>query len=332
MSHSNRCCPRSALTLIELLLVLAGIAILIGLLVPAVQGVRAAAARAQCANQLKQIGLACHAAHGQYGRMPPAFGFYPTDDIFSGSGLGPLFFHLLPFVDQQALYEQSHFQPPLAPGQTRQQDFYFYTANEVSKTQVAVYNCPADPTLKPGFDPAAGAAPSSYAANYLVFGNVQPDFANANAQGKPQFAATFPDGTSNTILFTEKYASAWIGAEGNPSPPASLPKGEGRMYKGGCHWAYFQATCHNPFIAYYTPAAGTVPAQIDPDAVGPAGGSFQVRPNPNGGCNPCLPATGHTALNACLADGSVRSFAAGMGPATWWALLTPGGGETVDVD
>ena len=124
---------RRGLTLLELVIVLAGIAILLALLVPAVQKIRAGAARAQCSNNLKEIGLACHAAHGVYGRMPPAFGFYPESSIYNGSdGLGTVFFHLLPYVDQEALYQQSHYQPAYRP----QQNFYFYTANNVAETQV----------------------------------------------------------------------------------------------------------------------------------------------------------------------------------------------------
>jgi hypothetical protein len=313
---------RPALTLLEVLVVIAVIAILIALLVPAVQKIRAAAALAQCGNKLKEIGLACHAAHGVYGRMPPAFGFYPESSIFNGGdGLGTVFFHLLPYVDQQALYQQSHYQPANHP----QQSFYFYTANKVAQTQVPLFNCPADPTLKPGVDPAVNAAPSSYAANYLVFGTVDADFTNVSAQGKPRLAVTFPDGTSNTILFAEKYASAWISAAAN----------HGTAYKGGCHWGYFQGDCHNSLFAYYYPGWKVKTPPTDPNAVGPADaadprdGRFQVQPNPAGGCNPCLPATGHSVMSVCMGDASVRWLERSMDRLAWWALVTPAGGEVI---
>jgi prepilin-type N-terminal cleavage/methylation domain-containing protein len=104
---------RRGFTLIELLVVIAIIAILIGLLVPAVQEVRAAAARAQCQNNLKQIALAVHNYHGVYKRMPPYFGIAPS---VPGCGqypwcnrrtpYGGWFVHLLPYVEQSVVYNR----------------------------------------------------------------------------------------------------------------------------------------------------------------------------------------------------------------------------------
>ena len=104
-----RPCRRKAFSLIELLVVIAIIAILIGLLLPAVQKVREAASRAKCQNNLKQIGLACHNFDAANGYLPPGvLGDGPnvqTNSADSGPYVGCLAF-ILPYVEQQAVYSQ----------------------------------------------------------------------------------------------------------------------------------------------------------------------------------------------------------------------------------
>src|SRR5436309_4414464 len=108
---------RRAFTLIELLVVIAIIAVLIGLLLPAVQKVREAAARAKCSNNLKQMGLALHNFHDVNQIFPPGLGAmddrvglltranYPTNTVPSHLRVRSWMAHILPYVEQSALYK-----------------------------------------------------------------------------------------------------------------------------------------------------------------------------------------------------------------------------------
>jgi prepilin-type N-terminal cleavage/methylation domain-containing protein/prepilin-type processing-associated H-X9-DG protein len=200
---------RSAFTLIELLVVIAVIGVLIGLLLPAVQKVRESANRAQCQNNLKQIGLALHSSHDANHAFPPGYRAavpYSDGATDTAPGWGWAAF-LLPYLEQDNLYRQLNLKQPVQNSPAIQ-------------TVVPVYLCPSDLTppgaftVPDGFgDPVALAAPSSYAA--CVGGD---ESATTDPIGLGIFyrnsrtrIADITDGTSSTILVGER---AWSNANG----------------------------------------------------------------------------------------------------------------------
>jgi len=227
---------RKAFTLIELLVVIAIIAILMGLLLPAVQKVRAAANRIQCVNNLKQMGLACHNYHDALGGLPPGYTAQlpyvdGATDTFPGWGWGGM---LLPFLEQDNLYKSINFNASIASPENA----------SAIRTMIKTYLCPADQTPSAAFplpdsfgNALVIAAPSSYAA--CVGGN-ETDVEAATGLGifyrnSRTRLTDITDGTSNTLMIGER---AWSNAQGiwagavpsgvlkrgrfNPNPGTSL--------------------------------------------------------------------------------------------------------------
>jgi prepilin-type N-terminal cleavage/methylation domain-containing protein len=222
MSTRSRAVRRNAFTLIELIVVIAIIGVLVGLLLPAVQAVRAAAARTQSANNLRQMGLATNTAALSYGTLPPAIGLYPQ----GGSIEGTVFYHLLPFMEEENIYTHFASSPQVAfdPG--------------LKNVTVKTFQAPLDASNNlPGL--------TSYAANGLVF--------QLGGQNIPSVFTT--KGTSKTIVFMERFASvnpiasqnlSMVGnvASGLVFPYAGttnvipVPNGAGSQLSPAHYWAY----------------------------------------------------------------------------------------------
>lgn len=302
MFRLSRIAQRRGVTLIELLVVIAIIAVLIGLLVPAVQKVREAANRTHCTNNLKQLGLAAHNYHDTQKHLPPGMGYTPLAE----SGVwGNHFFHLLPYLEQGNLFDDSAGTVLGVP------NVKFPGNKNVYSQPLPIFLCPSDPsvgsngvvTVK-GFTFGA----SCYAANSQVFAKAPGD-----PQGKTRIL-DITDGTSNTIFYAEKYARCTSNS----------------MPLGGNLWAYCVSK-HLNLPPPMNPPPKPFQSGFAITAIGP-GSIFKVQPT-LGNCDPTRASTAHSnGMLVGLADSSVRTLAPSLSGVTWWAAVTPSGGEVLGSD
>lgn len=289
-------------TLIELLVVIAIIAILIGLLLPAVQKVREAAARMSCGNNLKQMGLAIHNYQSAYGSLPALC--QATD----GQVLNQTFYGvILPYIEQGNLYN-------LAIGKS--------LGTTDGPAIVKTFGCPSDPTGNNGLMTTGSYTTfsgTSYAPNSMLFGTnpITTNAAISSGYGYyPQYnISNVPDGTSNTVGIVERYMS--------------FPNGS------------FTSYANNPWMPYFsTPASfGPTNASYYPAAPGnysytvPAGLTPQVACLPVENANPARPNSAHSgAMQILLMDGSVRGVSSAVSSTTWGYAVCPNDGNVLGSD
>jgi prepilin-type N-terminal cleavage/methylation domain-containing protein/prepilin-type processing-associated H-X9-DG protein len=318
---------RLGFTMIEVLVVVACIAVLMALLLPAVQVAREAARRSLCTNNLRQIALAIHDYHDVHAVFPPGK---------KGCCWGTWLIFVLPQIEQQQLYNAwnvcGNNTPGLPPGFDNDLRYFGVANQTVTSTRIAAFLCPSDATNAPITLTTNGKTYACTSQNYAVnFGNttqLQTDFQGISFGGAPFVDIGSPladhnqpgraplglnnlkDGASQTLLASE------------------VVIGQGRDLRGFSWWG--DAATFESFLA---------PNSSFPDVLFSAYYCQNLSPNP-----PCTAAT--TALpdnygarsrhsggvNAAMGDGSVRFIRDAVQIQIWRALSTTRGGESISAD
>jgi prepilin-type N-terminal cleavage/methylation domain-containing protein len=364
--------PRSAFTLIELLVVIAIIAILIGLLVPAVQKVREAAGRIQSANNLKQMGLALHNSHDTLGMFPPitvnqwasfyngadnvhyAGPYLPNSAATAGSDKTTFFYALLPFIEQQVLHDDISGYQYMIMGNCKDN-----AAMMVGSHTVKTYVAPNDPAPYKSIswqwpytsnDAVFQQTLISYAANARVFGQATPNGELSfwtiewnNAGGGMMTIAGITDGTSNTLAVVEKQMVTGPNTIRVQDWTVYNTTGPSSTY-GASTWActdtppeatcYFGYNCNDPRASW-----DDVQGQWWLNTCKNIGGDGREYYQPP--VQRLVPSQQDVhniypynsgGVQGLMCDGSVRLITISISVPTWSAIVTPNGGEVLGND
>lgn len=353
---------RAGFTLIELLVVIAIIAVLIALLLPAVQAAREAARRAQCVNNLKQIGLGLHNYVSQNNCFPPLAGNMWRDGPANpGWGNWPLGWavSLMPMMEGQALANAANF----SFGADQPQNY-----QTVCRARVATFICPSESIAQGpwqqeswiNYSANVGGPPTFKTWSGVIIPMPENDRVGIGTN-YPRNAGTVnisgvTDGTSNTVAFSERL----IGLRGDPVvtvsssdakrvafgpvPGVAADSGNGeaaREFVQACR--SLPGTTSTAGSANNTWIGGAVWAGTHGNTLRFNSHTHVNTPNgltcraedyaPGQAIDAITVASNHSGgVNACMADGSVRFIKDSVSVQTWWALGTRAGGEVISSD
>jgi prepilin-type N-terminal cleavage/methylation domain-containing protein len=338
-SASQRCCQagRAGFTLIELLVVIAIIAVLIGLLLPAIQKVREAATRAQCQNNLKQIILATHSYANNNRGAFPNMNFSKTVNVggtnYTASNINP-YVSVLPYMEQENLFNAalSCISTAGTPASNSVSEFLAASPSiPVRLIQVSSFQCPADYGILPSGVSRANSSwmAASYAWNYQLVGTP-----TRTSDLSVQKLNSIKDGSSNTILLAEK-----MGMCQRNLTQQQAAAGAGNLWAIYPHWDYspwFAVDQTSQIMAPNTNSLGvtgtcttasnaTCQNWNQPPQVRPV---ITYNGDVNTQCDVTRPSTGHSSVSIVgLADGSARAVNGTVSQASWLAAVLPEDGN-----
>jgi hypothetical protein len=289
----------------------------------------------KCSNNLKQVGLAVHNYNDTYYMLPAANNAISTNPL-SGSYNGGIHFSILPFAEQDNIYNigtTNATAPNNPPGtQTWEATVPGATPPRLRQQPVKIYQCPSDFTLSNGWagSQVGNWMGTSYSANYQLFGTT----VLGNARMSGYTVATIPDGSSNTIMFTEQYSASYSQSSCGTTATGSA---SGNLWSyPGVAWSWqwstvfantnnFQAQPVTTGNTFFTVCPGNKANQtvLSPPQFKPTLIQADKR----------LPQTAHTATIQCLlGDGSVRGVASAVTPNTWLRAVLPNDGNVLGSD
>jgi prepilin-type N-terminal cleavage/methylation domain-containing protein len=322
-------CPtprRVAFTLIELLVVIAIIAILIGLLVPAVQKVRDAANRTTTINNLRQMGVAAHNCNDTYKRLPPG-----NASLWNGRH-GTVHYHLMPFIEQDNVYRllTGTLPTPTTPGTVATSS---QLQTVIRTTVIPAFLSPSD-TSSPDGKTQNGFGGTNFLANDFVFsgrtmlltsgipnGNTNPasqqPVPQATVVAAPRIPATFISGTSNTVLFATSHVRLSTASTRNQNPHSVWYRNPAAALA-----LISNPNPSSPMItnAFYPPLELNTPGGVAPTACQQPRGSNITT---GGGCWGQVYALTSGTAHVVMGDVSTRAVSTSISIATWRNALNP---------